>query len=195
MVMDQDYVLDALLQHDFLPNSKEDPEELPPNFSSGSFSKSAAEQLVNSTYRRPKGYPGYDTVEYRLTRFNGVSRTLSIPHPRAHAQLALLIAKNWGNLQYITTNSTSQSRPGRHPDGRISIMNYSNRIQGTRRTFQTSFGRRFLVRTDISNFFPSIYSHSIPWALVGFAKAKKNRGKTWFNNVDRALQATRVCSH
>jgi hypothetical protein len=31
---------------------------------------------------------------------------------------------------------------------------------------------RFLLKADISRFFPSIYSHSIPWAVLGKANAK-----------------------
>lgn len=49
-----------------------------------------------------------------------------------------------------------------------------------------------MVQTDISNFFPSIYSHAIPWAVVGLHKAKQQRGqKTWFDTLDKAICMTR----
>ena len=35
---------------------------------------------------------------------------------------------------------------------------------------------RFILRTDITNFYPSVYTHSIPWALHTKAKAKVKRG-------------------
>ncbi len=49
-------------------------------------------------------------------------------------------------------------------------------------------GSKYLVTADISNCFPSIYSHSISWALVGKNKAKENQSVssiTWFNEIDR----------
>ena len=52
---------------------------------------------------------------------------------------------------------------------------------------------RFVVRADISNFFPSIYSHAIPWALVGIPESKKNKsnGAKWFNKLDKAVRHTK----
>jgi hypothetical protein len=41
-----------------------------------------------------------------------------------------------------------------------------------------SIGSRYVVKADISNCFPSIYTHSIPWALVGKESAKKDKHTT-----------------
>jgi len=42
-----------------------------------------------------------------------------------------------------------------------------------------------MLRTDISRFFPTIYTHSVPWAVHGKAIAKKNRKVTpkFFGNL------------
>ena len=47
-------------------------------------------------------------------------------------------------------------------------------------------GKRFIVKADISNCFPSIYTHSIPWALVGKEESKLHKtDKTkWYNLID-----------
>ena len=47
-------------------------------------------------------------------------------------------------------------------------------------------GKRYQVKADISNFFPSIYTHSIPWALIGKKLSKENKDgeKFWFNEID-----------
>jgi len=46
-------------------------------------------------------------------------------------------------------------------------------------------GKRYVVKADISNCFPSIYTHSLPWALVTKAYSKLHRSPTeWFNQVD-----------
>ena len=34
-------------------------------------------------------------------------------------------------------------------------------------------GKKYCVTADISSCFPSIYTHAIPWALIGKNKAKK----------------------
>jgi hypothetical protein len=46
-------------------------------------------------------------------------------------------------------------------------------------------GYRYVLRTDISRFFSTIYTHSIPWALHGKATAKKYRAITpkYFGNL------------
>lgn len=49
-------------------------------------------------------------------------------------------------------------------------------------------GQKFVLRTDISQFYPSLYTHSIPWALEGKAVAKRNRGKTRSDRLDKALR-------
>ena len=188
--LDEEFVLNALLRYNFLPNQKSDSDELPPIFSSTSFTVPAAEKLNSVNKKRGPGFPGYDTVIYKLTRFNGVARVCSIPHPKAYAGLVLTIGKNWQNLSYVSENRNSRVIPRRHGDGRLVIMDYEDRVSTSQQALCASFGKRFMVNTDISNCYPSIYSHSVTWAVVGFGEAKKNRTKSgkWYNQLDRALQ-------
>ena len=190
--LDEDFVLNALLKHNFLPNHTSDRVELPPILNSESFTKPVAEKLAVLKEKRSKHFSGYDVVTYGLTRFNGVARVLSMPHPYPYAKLALTIAKNWKHLKFVSENESSGVIPKRHGDGRIMIMDYESSLSGAEKQLQSSHGKRFVVNTDISNFYPSIYSHSIPWALVGFAEAKKNRGKwqKWYNRLDKDLRRT-----
>jgi hypothetical protein len=190
--VDQDFVLRALLQHNFLPNHKRDRDELPPTIASTSFSESAARKLAASQDGRESAYPGYDAVEYKLTRFNGVPRICPIPHPKAYAGLALCITENWEHLKYVSENKISRIIPERHGDGRIAIMDYETQFSKEQHMVASSFGQRFIVNTDIANFYPSIYSHSVPWAVVGLDEAKANRGnrEKWYNQLDRALRLT-----
>lgn len=65
-------------------------------------------------------------------------------------------------------------------------MNYKNyKVDGNPET-DFLIGKRWLVKADISNFFPSIYTHSLTWALIGKpqAKLKENRKGNWFNDID-----------
>lgn len=48
------------------------------------------------------------------------------------------------------------------------------------KTIEKSLDFNYSLFTDISNFYPSIYTHSIPWALYGKNEVKNNRKK--YNN-------------
>ena len=186
--LDADYILNALLRRNYLPMQKKRREELPPIFSSDTFSPDVAVVLNEQKSRSH----GYDAVEYRLTRFNGISRPLSLPHPLAYAQLCLCMSRNWESLQYIIEDEASRVLPQRHNDGRLIIMDYEMGIDKNGRSRKMSFGKEYVACTDIANFFPSIYTHAVPWALVDFPYAKSHRAKTqWFNVLDEKLRQCR----
>ena len=76
-------------------------------------------------------------------------------------------------------------------------MNYKNwRIDGNPESdllIHDKGTSRFLVQADISTCFPSIYTHSIPWALVGKEEAKRtiHDDNIWYNRIDRACSDMR----
>ena len=165
---------------------------MPPIFSSAAFTPIVAGALLSGKCRKSSDYQGYDSAEYKLTRFNGVSRSCSIPHPVAYADLALCIHDNWDKLDYIVRNKNSLIRPREHADGRLVVMDYERSIEKTTRSLQLAFGRRFVVHTDVANCFPSIYSHAVSWGLVGIDHAKKHKPPKykaeWFNRLDEKLR-------
>jgi hypothetical protein len=65
-------------------------------------------------------------------------------------------------------------------------MNYKNWRYDPDPETNLFVGKRYLVKADISNCFPSIYSHALSWALVGKETAKKNKGtrSEWYNQLD-----------
>lgn len=185
--LDADFVLDALLRYNYLPMQKKRREELPPIFSSTTFTPAVARKLAQTRLRG--GALGYDAVEYRVTRFNGISRSLSIPQPMPYARLCLCMHENWSHLQGTADSEESRVRPERHNDGRLVIMDYEMHIDEDCRSRELSFGKQYVAHTDIANFFPSIYSHAVSWAAVGFAEAKaRRRDNTWYNNLDKRLR-------
>ncbi len=49
---------------------------------------------------------------------------------------------------------------------------------------------RYLLRTDISRFYPSVYTHSIPWAIHGKEYSKQHRfDKNLGNQLDKLVQS------
>lgn len=187
MALDRDFVLNALLQHNYFPLQKRSKEEMPPLFSSIHLTEDIARAIRNLAYRSDRVYSGYDQVDYKATRFNNVPRVLSIPHPKAYVNLSFQLADNWSSIEYIANNENSLIKPKEHRDGRLVIMDYEASAIKMLRSLKMSFGYKFVVHTDISNCFPSIYSHAIPWALVTMPVAKGRRGHTeWFNKIDKA---------
>lgn len=189
MSLPADFALDALLGEHLFPTKNESKDEIPPVFSSKTFSSHIAAELTGNA---PGRKHGYDAVDCKLTRFTGVPRICAVPHPVAHARLASCIHDNWDQLAYIAHNPNSAIRPRQHSDGRLIVMSYDHALLDMRQSLGSSFGKRFLARTDIANFFPSIYSHAIPWALVGHDNAKRRTSTNeWFNVLDKYVRSTK----
>ena len=180
-----------MLQHNYLPNQKERRDELPRILNSETLTPSVAEK-IRSLPLRNGSHRGYDWVAYRSTRFNGVTRSLSIPHPLPYCRLAHSIYTNWDRLDYILENEHSMILPRKYPDGRVLLMDYDDGSNSGLAPNIESLGKKVKVYTDIANFYPSVYSHAIPWALVGMEQAKKTMTKRnrWYNKLDAAIRQT-----
>jgi hypothetical protein len=182
--MNIDYLKNGLLRYNYFPYQKEKKEEVPPCFNSTMFSPQIAAEIQALIFQNRE--MGFDTLDFHATRFNNVPRTISIPHPKPYSDLVGCISSYWQNISYIVDNSNSLIKPKIHPDGRIIIMDYEMNTEKTTRFISNGFGKRFVVYADISNCYPSIYSHSLAWALVGFEYSKSHLGRTeWFNRVDK----------
>lgn len=48
--------------------------------------------------------------------------------------------------------------------------------------------KKFILKLDLSNFYPSIYTHTIPWVGMGKKEAKKNRREGMYNTLDQIIQ-------
>jgi hypothetical protein len=191
-------VRSALLRHNFLPDQSTHRDEIPPCFTAETFSDAAAAALVKLKPR----INGYDESAYRMTRHNLVPRVGSIPHPQAYARLVDTIAENWSAFAYVENNSASRIRPMRRPDDERIIVRVGYDeddesdgldLEDSPPALPPSLGKRFEVKTDVLNFYPSIYSHSLPWALVGksTAKTERNDKTAYFNILDTRLRALR----
>lgn len=181
--LDEDFLTVALLQHQFFPSVKTKGEELPPIFTSRSFSLEAAEEL--SKIER-KDFRTTGWVELRTRRFDGLVRRLGVPHPVTYSKLVLHLRDNWASLAFLAKSEHSKIKPEWHADGRIIHMDYESSEQMRLTHTRLAHGSNFLVKSDISNCFPSIYAHSLDWALRGKAVAKASaRGKGgWAEELD-----------
>lgn len=112
--------------------------------------------------------------EFNLVKAGSLRRRLSIPHPFAQRSLARICAANWTELERHTQLSAiSLTRPV--PSSMDRSLEFCTPYG--RRGFENlrRLGRaRYTVVTDISDYYGSVYTHSIEWALDSKAAAKAN---------------------
>lgn len=136
----------------------------------------------------------YDSIKFESMRNNFIPRVLGIPVPMAHEMLSKCISDNWEEIKKRFKENTDKEefkvsrihiRKMKEKD-KIFEMNYSNYKTDGTPEIEILIGKRFLVKTDISTCFPSMYTHALPWAIVGkeTAKQKKNDRNEWFNRLD-----------
>ena len=116
---------------------------------------------------------------HNLARPGGVSRRLGIPNPVSFFHLAKTVFDNWGELKSAAVGADLSTLLPAHQceDGGRALIPHQG--QEGRRAARAKVLRdaRFLLVADVSSFYSSIYTHSIPWALHGKAEAKKQQGE------------------
>jgi hypothetical protein len=130
-----------------------------------------------------------ECVTHSLARVGGTRRRLGVPNPRSFVLLARELRRQWDPIaQALGRSNLAISRPVlTRGAGRAIRPRYSLRERPHRRVLAWP-GSRCLLRTDISQFYASIYTHAIPWALHTRLEAKKKRGKTRGDKIDKAVR-------
>lgn len=170
--------LEGILGRGFLP------QELPPPFNSLSLGKfiqargAAALPFDTSQHRTSH------TETYNLARAGSFRRELAIQNPIHFALVAECIVANWGEIAKLVKSRISLTTPTPTADGRAISRLHSLDILPRRRAEVRSHGA-YLLKADVARFYPSVYTHSIPWAVHGKTFAKANRDiRHWGNKLD-----------
>lgn len=167
--------MNRLLSHGYFPT------ELPYLFSSRSFASFVHRNPPTSapfTFNPAKG-PTYASrpVLYNLARAGGLRRVLSIPNPVNYFQQSEVFTANWPTLKaHYAKAQQSLSRPLRILSAtQKRAFEWSSKLSDLpERRARSRLGMRYAVRTDIQGCYPSIYTHSIPWALHTKTVAQAN---------------------
>jgi hypothetical protein len=131
-------------------------------------------------------------------------RTFGIIHPEIHSDIAQTLSRNWktviGCLFHRSNKVFAYSFPipldrktpggvGRLRSGRM-IYEFIEMAEND--SAAVAYRYKYLITTDIKNFYPSLYTHSIPWALHGKKLIRKdaNRYNYQFfgNRLDKLFQ-------
>ena len=179
-------------------------ERMPPCFSSAGLSRHVPPALVplmtendNEQLKKLLKNKRHDYIRYDSMRHTNIPRQLGIPHPESYIVQCLALKRHWDKIKRHCAKPTipvSRIFVRKSAGTRLFRMNYKGleRFEDEEEDLRARSGARYMVRTDISNCFPSIYTHSIPWALHGHGKAKKDRSLLLDGNLlDRVTQDTR----
>lgn len=112
---------------------------------------------------------------YSISKGKLSRRFLQIPNPKHFSILSEKITSYWANYEAVFKLSDySKSYPVVEiaADKRSVSTNSRNVADFKNSLLKASIDKLIEVRVDISKFYPSIYTHSVSWALLGKEKAK-----------------------
>lgn len=170
------------------------PSELPPPFQSAEFAQNAVE--FASKWDHKKIYNFWSKPEhFSSPRYGHARRKLSIVNPINQLSVASLLSDNWfAVMKSLKRPTVSEFKPKmvlKGPGRAITGVDF-DAVARRRVEILSTYGR--YVKTDVARFYPSIYTHSIAWAVTGKAFAKSNHKtsafkKSFANRLDAAVRA------
>ncbi len=140
----------------------------------------------------------HDYIRYEALRDINIPRHLGIPHPEAYAAQSLAISRHWKEIATHCNKpdpAISRIHVRHTSSGSIFEMNYKGRerYQLEEDEIRWMAGAQYVVHADVASCFPSIYTHSIPWALHGKPISKNSTSVAALagNLLDKCTQNTR----
>src|SRR5690625_4753375 len=178
-------------------------DRLPPCFISKGLSDKIPQDMIDLVYDDEKANKKINKyrrnyIQYQSLRDVNIPRDIGIPHPEAYIAQALSIKRYWNEiLEHCNRPSPTFRRVyvRRLRSGAVFEMNYKGveRFESEENKILWEASALYIVKADIKACFPSVYTHSIPWALHGKQKAKGNRrlGGLYGNLIDKCTQNTK----
>ncbi len=176
---------DRLLRYEVFPA------ELPPAFGTSSLADYADDAIAsaNTTTQKPSiplKYNGYKSENSR--------RKFAIPNPYHYCKAVDTIVRNEEGIGNILRKSKSSlTAPiDKSSDSKQAYTKRSKSIADTKLEIEKQYlNNRYEIRLDISSFFDSVYTHSIPWAIhtIAVAKQRRNDPSLLGNQLDKCMQA------
>jgi hypothetical protein len=167
------------------------PKELPPAFFTELFARYATTSVGRSTISAYSPTDNFtECVKYRLALPGLDRRELRIAHPYSFAKLAQLTAKNLGRLlRKAGVSPFSRSRPIYATGRQRAIQSMVRHVNLARERAAMRAGSSYLLKTDVSQFYPSLYTHAVGWAVDPKLRKKENWGskKLLGKQLDQAL--------
>lgn len=162
------------------------PVQLPPGFNSSTF---ATQLSKYSKVWANSGKPPKTLAErYSVARSSYYRRSTAIVNPISFYFLAKEIDTYWPQIE-SHYKKTQLSRSVPKFGGSLRAIELKKFGELYEEKITSSAGYKYALVTDITSFFPTIYTHTIPWALHGKPVAKSNHAKTaqYYGNILDAM--------
>jgi hypothetical protein len=167
------------------------PKELPPAFFTEQFAEFATSKSGRNVISKYKPADMFtQCVSYQMARPGSDRRELKVPHPYSFARLAGLTAEHFARLLKKASNSQfSKSRPVYATGRRRAISPMFSLANLARERAACRARSTFLLKADVSHFYPSLYTHAVGWAIDPklLDKAHWSNQKLLGKKVDQAL--------
>lgn len=157
----------------------------------------------------------YDVIRSNLVHVNFprselTDRHFGIMHPKIHNDIAYHVSRNWTAIvkamvptsgcvvSYGFPVPLDAAHPGRVGTLRSGRMIYEYLTMAEDDVASLAYRYSHVVRTDIKAFYPSVYTHSIAWALHGKRAARKRLHdyRLLGNRLDKLFQyANDACTN
>jgi len=169
------------------------PETLPPCFDSTDLPRAFKGLMTTLRERQLNNRRDCDYIRYNGTKHDGNRRPYGTPNPIPYFSVCTFIHDNWKTFQHkFDQSKLSLSQPRVSTDEEDRAIIVSSLSELSSRMSENIKYAPYILKTDISQFFPSIYTHSIPWVAHGKSTAKKYRSPkselAIFNKLDKHIQ-------
>lgn len=121
-----------------------------------------------------------EPITFTIPKSNISRREYKIPNIYSYLNLMFFIQKNKEEFKRIfLANKFSTSKF-------FSLADFDFKFtDNLKKTLL--FGGNHILNVDLSNFYHSLYTHSIPWVIMGKKNAKKARDKGFSNKLDKLI--------
>jgi hypothetical protein len=149
------------------------PKELPPPFTTYAFSQ-LADVLLTKWQGDGRNGPRTRSDAFSIPRYGRTRRKLSIPNPISHYYLSKCVSDNWDSIiehigkSEITLFQPAQSAKATRVFDPIDFPGVESRKNAILSRCDNA------LAADVSRFYPTIYTHSIAWALHDKVWCKQN---------------------
>ena len=130
---------------------------------------------------------------HSIPKLKHFRRLIAFPNPLHQVMLAEVLETHWGELQiHMNKSLISLSSVEEDPEEGNALRRKATFDDLPLQRSLRSAAARFLLRADLSRFYQTLYTHSIPWALhtKATAKARKNERNLAGNAIDIAVRNT-----
>lgn len=170
------------------------PKELPPPFVSDDFARFRQSLHANWPAANLKAFKSAPEL-FSVPRHGRARRRLSIINPINHYKVSKIIADEWIAIKnFLSSSAISEFKPVFDVEGTNAFFGIDfDKVEKNRNRILSNYDT--CVKTDISRYYHTIYTHSIPWALYGKSYCKSNMNTPAFKATlgDKLDTAIRQC--